>query len=596
MQPRTKHQQIGHPNSIRRDLTPAPVHGRRPLPAYDFAANQHIRGLARVAPGIRVSRSAEAGGNLPALGYIPPGTLTPQGAAIYNALIAAGETPQHALNVARGLANKSAGEIDSILRGAAAGGAAGSVGLALGCLLCIPIGAAVGAIAGAIGGLFGGGSPDLSGVGRPQNQPRQFQRGPQPEGDGADLEHQLIGAAISQAPRAVSAISQFLKGLFGGSAPNQGEEAPDNLPPANPLPAPQPYFPAPNTEVLPSLTGPNAQPTPTPTYAYPGPQPGYDPYQSELQPLGHQPLTPIDIGPQPQPYQQPQIQRTPAPQPSQYPNEDLVNRLRDQLTDEIRVEQHQDATQKAHQIRNQLGDIKKQLDDLRQLEKQPADQRNIPQELRQKQQLQDQLNDLDQRSRDLPQDIQPTGSGPISFCVTCDDEQDALFFMNGEGDGASCTVTSQDGGGGSRMYQAPPSISDEANRIYGETHPQDNPAYRRSAVDAYGNPLNIYTPPAPQPQYAAAPNAGGFDFDPALDPNLQSALASQFTPDAPDLPDFTEPGLTPSIYDAANRGFADGQRQSDSDPRGDSERNNPYGEGTSEARAYEQAFIVGDPN
>ena len=102
-------------------LTPAPRPNFQPRPQKEY--NQLPFEAGR---GVRVSAATLAGGNLRALGYVPPGQLNTTGAAIYSALLNAGETPENALNVAKGLQNKSANQIRSVLSGAQGGAEAGA--------------------------------------------------------------------------------------------------------------------------------------------------------------------------------------------------------------------------------------------------------------------------------------------------------------------------------------------------------------------------------------------------------------------------------------------------------------------------------------
>jgi hypothetical protein len=79
-------------------------------------------------------------------------------------------------------------------------------------------------------------------------------------------------------------------------------------------------------------------------------------------------------------------------------------------------------------LKPQLDDIQRQLQDLASKEQQPAGQRNIPAEIAQKQKLLNQLHDLQQQNQ--PQ--------PVTFCMTCQSHEDAIMFLNGEQ--AACNV------------------------------------------------------------------------------------------------------------------------------------------------------------
>ena len=153
-------------------LSPPP----RPMRTYNNLPYQ-------AGPGVRVSAAALAGGEYPALGYVPTGTLTQLQAVIYNSALAQGATPEaaeavahnrgvqdqvkHALiNYQQGLEGEGVGAAGGALTGLAIGAAAGELGGPIGAI----VGAALGALIGGTVGLFAGGggssAPPRSGVGR----------------------------------------------------------------------------------------------------------------------------------------------------------------------------------------------------------------------------------------------------------------------------------------------------------------------------------------------------------------------------------------------------------------------------------------------
>ena len=133
--------------------------------------------------------------------------------------------------------------------------------------------------------------------------------------------------------------------------------------------------------------------------------------------------------------------------------------------------QHEIQVETAQETAQQLGQIQKQIDDLRKLEQLPASQRDIPRELQQKQQLLRELQQMPQGGQGelLPPGPQggqgellpPAGQGggvptlepppqaqqpaqqplesptppappAVTFCVGCQDQEDAILFLNGE--------------------------------------------------------------------------------------------------------------------------------------------------------------------
>ena len=418
-------------------LTPAPRPNFQPRPQKEY--NQLPFQAGR---GVRVSAATLAGGNLPALGYVPPGQLNTTGASIYSALLNAGETPENALNVAKGLQNKSANQIRSVLSGAQggaeAGAAFGSIGLALGCLFCIPLGAAIGAIAGALGGLFSSSSPPTDQPGRPaRSQPHRQQPN---EGDGMD-EHgnpyfeglEAVPGAIDFGYRLANQLGDYYNDIFSSSGPQGGPSSAAGT--EGTSPAAQPYYDNPSTEVLPSVE----PPAPQPWRGYAAGEPNY----------------PLEIQPNAQPDLQNLLSRQPngagGGQPDIIPpggQPQLLNdidRLIHQTDDQIAKETQQDVNNTTPQaVEQEVDRIQRELNELKRLETIPASQRDIPSELQQKNTIKKRLKDLKDKAKKVIQ--------KVTFCVQCDDEQDALLFFNGEGDGSSCTVIPGSQQGGSQDY------------------------------------------------------------------------------------------------------------------------------------------------
>lgn len=140
-----------------------------------------------------------------------------------------------------------------------------------------------------------------------------------------------------------------------------------------------------------------------------------------------------------------------------------LQREREQLKTEIQVEQQQGTDQT-------LDQVQQQLDQLRALESQPLEQRNVARELEQKRQLSQQLEQLEQTDELLQAGNQPLesvppgktapllreqpstvverelesqarhqlNSEPMQFCVGCQSAEDAVLFLNGEA--SACSV------------------------------------------------------------------------------------------------------------------------------------------------------------
>jgi len=168
----------------------------------------------------------------------------------------------------------------------------------------------------------------------------------------------------------------------------------------------------------------------------------------------------------------PLLLNQPGQQPLSIPQQ--IQILRAQLGQEIQVEQQQLINQRGqHDLLQKIAD---KVNELKNLEAKPADQRDIPNELAQKRQL---MHDLDriqngQPMLELPQPQQPgqppvapelppqgpqpqiqrlpaqpqnggqpqIGHGqpvqPVQFCVGCQSQEDAILFLNGEP--SACSV------------------------------------------------------------------------------------------------------------------------------------------------------------
>jgi len=391
--------------------------------AYDYP------GMVHIGRGVRVNRAAEAGGNFPALGYVGPGVLTQPQAFYYNSLLNQGVTPEQALSQARySSVGRQLGQLDwgqflERMYSGAATGAALAIAFTGGpedpvSWPAAALGYALGGIAGIVSSIFGGpSSPPKTGRGEPP-MPRK----------------QPTWEQFVQEAQGLASAAQSMPSLFNGAGPGA---QPLNPPPMAP-PTPQPYYVNPSTEVIPPVTPPAPQPYP-PMYQVDYPSPNRQPDNFPSQPLeidnqpdGGRGGRPLEIQPRQTPQNVPIMGRQDCPMCEQL--DDLDNRLRDQ----IQIEQQQDLDNtQPEDIAQEIPQIADQIQHFKQLETQPASQRDIPSELQQKQNLRNRLKQLKDKARKVV--------NRIRFCVECDDEQDALLFFNGEGDGASCRVTSQQG-------------------------------------------------------------------------------------------------------------------------------------------------------
>lgn len=148
-----------------------------------------------------------------------------------------------------------------------------------------------------------------------------------------------------------------------------------------------------------------------------------------------------------------------------------------QIAREERALRQEIQTEESQQTAQQIQQAQNEIDRLRQLESQPPAQRDIPAELEQKRNLLRQLERLGQQVgqptlpapqpsigpsgeqvptlQPSPEGAPPQGPGPqlpgsgpepapaplgpkVSFCVGCQDEEDAILFLNGEP--AKCSV------------------------------------------------------------------------------------------------------------------------------------------------------------
>lgn len=448
--------------------------------------------MAHPVKGARVLTRAEAGGNLPALGYRPPGTFTGPEAALYDNLIAAGATANAAYALVRGpyaakLANYSLGKLAAILRDSEGGA---SIGAVIGAGVASAVGApAVGAIVGgAIGGLVGGTVGFFTGGGSPPRNQGGRSAPPLPASERIPTSFDVGAGDVA----ALGTASRFAASQFApsgsavyrnpGNRPNyfssQGQQvreltvSPGGAPgpqlplESRPIPRAPELQPADSGAPLPLSSQPGATPVLLPPPPQPGggilppPTPDYVPQPGEIPPGGA--LVPQHgLSPNGVPILD---QQTPCE------TCDRISNLERQVGQEIETEQRQLREQQQRSqpqprplelqpqqqpdLTPQLDRIQDQLNLLRQLENQPADQRDITSELGQKQQLLNQLRTLEPIARQpqiqpQPQQQQPQpqhqpqlGHEPhpqqIQFCVACQSQEDAILFLNGEP--AACSV------------------------------------------------------------------------------------------------------------------------------------------------------------
>lgn len=386
--------------------------------------------------------------------------------AIYAKLLLAGATPNYALSVARSagpravsiLNHLTAGQIFQILglnlsadqlvqqleystAGSILGSIIGSIfGSAEG-----PPGAFIGGIAGAAAGqaaaqayradtLSRGSSPTV----RQGPARRAFRQQPQraQHATGFDIDD-IIDAIPKGFQFGVKLANKLGPLLFPATQPPVVEAPPAGYPAyqdANPQqPPPQvPYYANPSTEILPQVYQPSEGPETEANQdnRYPEPQP--------YCPAG----APCSYAVVPQYQGQPSERPSgtgPGPQPQPCATCDEIANLRAQTQQEIQTEQRQlqheqqnQNRQQQRQIENRLRDLEQTLDNLRQLERQPADQRNIPQELQAKQQIQHELDRLEPEARQLAlqrpprQPGQPIEPGDVATCYESDDLQNAF--------------------------------------------------------------------------------------------------------------------------------------------------------------------------
>jgi hypothetical protein len=485
-------------------------------------------------------RRAEAGGNLPAIGYLPPGQLTQVGAYVYNRLVAGGVPPTTALQLAKRAQARFEpstpgffSDLESFIVGSLSGfaqdvakgnfspgaiaagifapsfttlapaGLRSGIGPSLGNLVTttggelttgFPVVAAASALA--RGGQavaqaqnrrapqFFGGKPPLPTVQQQGFLPQLIQgvkEIPQAVDFGVKLGN-AVGELIPPGPDAnglptAGLTPQGVPILDATTpCPSCGTGLPAEAAPSNVLEIPQ-AVPANPLQLQPGSLGPTLPPPPPandialtpPDYQGPtsqSPPPGYD----YLAQGGNQPSGQGGGG---QPSGLPVFQNQPG---SENPLS-WINRLQGQLNQEIQVEQQQQA-QKSHQqqqLNQKLQQIQDQVDYLKNLENQRPELRDIPQELNQKQALQQMLENLKPQAGQIPQVYQPgpqtpmpplklrpepsqipfqpmqpgrvqhplTPPGPqkpqpTQFCVGCQSQEDAILFLNGEQ--AACSV------------------------------------------------------------------------------------------------------------------------------------------------------------
>lgn len=124
----------------------------------------------------------------------------------------------------------------------------------------------------------------------------------------------------------------------------------------------------------------------------------------------------------------------------------LYRQEQDQLKKEIQIERQQNTDQ-------QLEQIGQELEQLQELEQQPLSQRDVSKELQRKAELQAQLDQLGNQTAEQPSSPAPfvpanieqfpipqrqPSQEPITFCVGCQSNEDAILFLNGEP--SACSV------------------------------------------------------------------------------------------------------------------------------------------------------------
>jgi hypothetical protein len=161
-----------------------------------------------------------------------------------------------------------------------------------------------------------------------------------------------------------------------------------------------------------------------------------------------------------QPQQQPLTQQPPAPVLDTTTPCPTCDRIGRQLTQQRQQLEREIQTEQAQQLEPQIEAQQQELQELQQLEQQPAQQRDIQQELKRKQELLQQIESEQrqlQQTQTQPQPLPPGERAPelqpaqpqlqqpppappvqgVTFCVGCKSEEDAILFLNGEQAGCS---------------------------------------------------------------------------------------------------------------------------------------------------------------
>jgi hypothetical protein len=537
--------------------TRAPMHigSVRALDTYDGEGDEspfervgvtHFRGR----PGSAIyggNRPAFYGGNVRALGF-QPGLSQLQSIA-YQALLSAGASPEEA----RMVANRGDGYIKSLLSRLSPGQIKQITGQDLNASqllsLLFPGSSIWGAITGGLEILGGAllslilvSIPALDIIDAPLALPLGIALAQQgaatlaPTLTGAGAQHARSGRP-SGAPRpSPSFLSQLGEGLQEIPSIlrnvaniynefNPPPESPEPFAPTTALPAPQvspaAFSPGPSLSITPQPTAPNS-PTGMNTETIPSNfVPGEHEYNyndTPLYPSGGEPLeiqpqfqrlpgytpqggdgrAPVFPGPQQQGGERPTY---PGPQGGDCPTCQTVQQLEEQtqrqLSDDTALKALGSTTpQQTQQI----------VDELRQIE----DQLNQPTSPQQKQSILNRLRTLRQSCSNVCQQVKQK----ISFCMECDDQDEAMKFLNGEQ--AACNVIP-----GSQQAGGQPELTPSAQG------PQLLPP-SVSEADFYGDGETELPPPEPtRADYDAAVTYSDAQNYPD-DPEMQRVLNSPF--------------------------------------------------------------------
>jgi hypothetical protein len=526
----------------------------------------------------RVSKAAEYGGNLSALGYVPTG-LTQIGSYIYERLVAGGEPPEVALRVAKKAQAQFEpsspgfwGDIEAFIVGSLSGFAkdvatgnfspgaiaAGIFAPSFTTLSPRGLGSGVGpSLANLaettggelyseepVGAIAYGAARGGQAVAQAQNpqSPSYFRGRPpmsqhqQPQPQDNLLEDIEAGTKFgvgfaNQVGQIAQRIGNFLK--------TQPSQAPAVSAAPVPIPAPQPYDPS--TLEIPQV------------YHQPG---DYEaPDEGGGGEIYHYNMPEIPIPAQ-------QTGGTPQGGPvwAQQGGGDggniplMIHQTDDELDKMILREQQQDDDQDNQTVHpdqaiDEIRDIRQQMQQLQQQEQKPAPTRDIQQELAQKHRLKDRLKKLKKAIE------------KVCFCMTCDSQDDAVLFLNGEG--GNCRVSSGPDNcqGGLPMAPAPakPAPSTQGWGFHppsmgGVAEAAEPPTFSTTTSPLTGEPMRVYHAPPPSPTPSQ-----GWDIPDELDQDLVDTVLQNLDEDSIQNLNFSEPGLRASIYDAANAGFAAGQ-------------------------------------